>query len=44
MTIQIIQRENLEMKKMHFLVAKRKTRSDKSWKLNEKFIKEKRDL
>ena len=34
----------LEMKKMHFLVLKRKTRSDKSWKLNEKFIKEKRDL
>ncbi len=32
----------LEMKKMHFLVAKRKTRSDKSWKLNEKFIKEKK--
>ena len=32
----------LEMKKMHFLVAKRKTRSDNSWKLNEKFIKEKK--
>ena len=32
----------LEMKKMHFLVSKKKTRSNNSWKLNEKFIKEKK--
>jgi hypothetical protein len=33
-------RKILEMKKMHFFVSKKKTRSDNSWELNEKFIKE----
>ncbi len=32
----------LEMKKMHFFVSKKKTRSDKSWSLNEDFIKKKK--
>jgi hypothetical protein len=37
-----VDKKILDMKKMHYFVAKKKTRSDKCWDLNEKFIKKKK--